>query len=115
MQHDYDVTIWGLATSPDDGASMAFRQNLLSTSQSNRVGFSNNDVDVALNQILAAKTDAQRKSFYKTIMENIYADNPILSWGKVEEYIAWSPKVHGIVQTNRGSVLLGKAWMQQGA
>jgi peptide/nickel transport system substrate-binding protein len=111
VAHDFDVTVWGLATSPDDGASMALRQNLLSTSQSNRVGFRSNDVDVALNQILAAKTDAEKKALYKTIMTNVYANNPILSFGKVEEYIAWGPKVHGIVQTNRGSVLLGKAWM----
>ena len=68
-------------------------------------------VDQALNDLFAANTDAQKVTAYKTIATEVYAKLPFLIWSTVEEFIAWGPKVHGMVGTDRSSVLFDKAWI----
>jgi peptide/nickel transport system substrate-binding protein len=110
---DYDVSGWGIAISPDDGALWGLTQNLLSTSGSNRVGYKNADVDKALKDLRVAKTDAEKKALYTIIAERVAADLPVLPFAKVEEYIAWTDKVHGVQQVNRSGVLFDKAWLSK--
>jgi peptide/nickel transport system substrate-binding protein len=110
---DFDLSTWGIALSGDDGAVPALAQNLASTSASNRVGFSDPLVDQALNALFAASTDAQKVAAYKTIATEVYAKLPFFIWSTVEEFTAWGPKVHGIVGTDRSSVLFDKAWIEK--
>jgi peptide/nickel transport system substrate-binding protein len=110
---DFDLSTWGIAISPDDGAQWALAQNLLSTSASNRVGYKNDAVDKALKDLRLATTDEQRTAQYKIIAERVAADLPFYIYAKIEEYIAISPKVHGVIQANRGIVLFGKAWIEK--
>ncbi|HEV8298483.1 MAG TPA: ABC transporter substrate-binding protein [Acidimicrobiales bacterium] len=110
---DFDVTGWGIAISPDDGALWGLTQNLLSTSSSNRIGYKSTAVDNALKALRIAKTDDEKKALYKTIAENIANDIPVLPFAKIEEFIAWNSKVHGVRQVNRSGVLFDKAWIEK--
>jgi ABC-type transport system substrate-binding protein len=69
---DFDVTGWGMAIPPDDGAVWALAQNLASTSTSNRIGFKSSVVDQALKDIRQAKTDDEKKAAYKKIAEVVH-------------------------------------------
>jgi peptide/nickel transport system substrate-binding protein len=110
---DFDIATWGLAIAPDDGAMWALAQNLSSTSPSNRVGYKSVAVDQALKDLRLATTDDQRKVAYKTIAQAVATDIPFLVWSKIEEYTVFSPKVHGVVQTNRAMVTFDKAWIEK--
>jgi peptide/nickel transport system substrate-binding protein len=110
---DYDVTGWGIAISPDDGALWGLTQNLLSTSTSNRIGYKSPAVDTALKALRVAKTDDEKKALYKTIADNVANDVPVLPFAKIEEFIAWNSKVHGVRQVNRSGVLFDKAWIEK--
>ena len=108
---DFDVTGWGMAIPPDDGAVWALAQNLASTSSSNRIGFKSTVVDQALKDIRVATTDAELKVAYTKIAEVIAAEVPVLPFAKIEEFIAWPSEVKGMRQTNRSGVVFDKAWI----
>jgi peptide/nickel transport system substrate-binding protein len=110
---DFDISTWGISISPDDGAQWALAQNMASTSASNRVGYKNPAVDQALKDLLHATTDEQKTAQYKIIAERYAQDLPFYIYAKVEEFIVFSPKVHGVIQANRGIVRLNKAWMEK--
>lgn len=109
---DFDMAGWGFALASDDGAMWALAQNFSSTSTTNRVGYKNAAVDQALKGLLVAKTDAEKTALYAEIAKAVATDVPFLPWAAVEEYVAYSPKVHGILGTNKGTVLLHDAWME---
>ena len=110
---DFDVTGWGMAIPPDDGAVWALAQNLASTSSSNRIGFASTVVDKALSDIRVAKTDAELKTSYKAIAEVLATEVPVLPFAKIEEFIAWPASVKGMRQTNRSGVVFDKAWIDK--
>jgi len=110
---DFDVTGWGMAIPPDDGAVWAVAQNFASTSTSNRIGFKSTVVDQALKDIRQSKNDADTKAAYKKIAEVVTAEVPVLPFAKVEEFIAWPSNVKGMRQTNRSGVTFDKAWIDK--
>jgi peptide/nickel transport system substrate-binding protein len=110
---DFDVTGWGMAIPPDDGAVWAIAQNFASTSTSNRIGFKSSVVDQALKDVRQAKTDDEKKAAYKKIAEVVTAEVPVLPFAKVEEFIAWQTNIKGMRQTNRSGVLFDKAWIDK--
>jgi len=110
---DFDVTGWGLAIPPDDGAVWALAQNFASTSPSNRIGFKSTVVDQALKDIRQAKTDDEKKAAYKKIAETMTAEVPALPFAKIEEFIAWQTNIKGMRQTHRSGVLFDKAWIDK--
>ncbi|MEO5840352.1 MAG: ABC transporter substrate-binding protein [Acidimicrobiales bacterium] len=110
---DFDVTGWGLAIPPDDGAVWALAQNFSSNSPTNRIGFKSTVVDQALKDIRQAKTDDEKKAAYKKIAETMTAEIPALPWGKIEEFIAWPSSVKGMKQTHRAGVIFDKAWIDK--
>jgi peptide/nickel transport system substrate-binding protein len=110
---DFDVTGWGMAIPPDDGAVWALAQNLDSKSTSNRIGFASTVVDQAFREIRVAKTDAELKAAYKKIAEVITTEVPVLPFAKIEEFIAWPTNVKGMRQTNRSGVAFDKAWIDK--
>ena len=113
VSKDFDMTGWGLAIPPDDGAVWALAQNFQSTSSSNRIGYKSPVVDQALKDILVAKTDDDKKVAYKKIAEALATDVPALPWAKIEEYIAWPTNIKGVRQTDRSGVLFDKAWIDK--
>jgi peptide/nickel transport system substrate-binding protein len=111
VQRDFDISGWGIAISPDDGAMWGLTQNFLSTSGSNRTGFKNTVVDQALRDLRTATTDDQKKAAYRKIAEQIATEVPVLPFAKVEEFIVWKDNVQGVMQVGRGGVLFDKAWI----
>ncbi|HEV8296690.1 MAG TPA: ABC transporter substrate-binding protein [Acidimicrobiales bacterium] len=110
---DFDVVGTGTSVSPDDGAMVNLAQNFASNSGSNVTGFKSPIVDAALKELRAASTDDQKKAAYKRIVEELYAQAPTYAWSKVEELTIWSPKVHGITETMKSTVLFDKAWIEK--
>jgi peptide/nickel transport system substrate-binding protein len=94
---DFDIVGTGTSISPDDGGAVQLAQNFASTSASNVTGFKSAVADAAFKELRGAATDAQKTAAYK----------------KTEEYIIWTPKVHGIVGTMKSTILLDKAWMEK--
>jgi len=113
VNKDFDVTGWGLAIPPDDGAVWALTQNFLSTSLSNRTGYKSTVMDQALRDARLAKNDTDAKAAYQKIAEALAADIPALPFAKVEEFIAWPASIKGMRQTNRSGVLFDKAWIDK--
>lgn len=112
-QRDFELSGWGTNITNDDGAVAALAQNLSSTSTSNRVGYKNEAVDKAINDLWSAKTDDQKKALYKIIAENVYKDLPMLAWSKIEARVISSPKVNGIMQNHSGVFFVHQAWLDK--
>jgi peptide/nickel transport system substrate-binding protein len=113
QQRDFDVVGTGFAASNDEGGFVAFNQNLLSTAASNRIGFKDAGVDAALVAIRLAVTDDARKAAFARLATAIYASAPMVVYGKIDQLVAYSPKVHGLTPTMRDSVTFTKAWMEK--
>ena len=110
---DFDLARWGTSIGPDDSAIWAVAQNLTSTSTSNRPGFKSAKVDQAVKDLLAAKSDDQKKAAYKIVAEEYNAQLPWINYTAVETLKAFSPKVHGVVPSHRNNVYFDKAWMEK--
>jgi peptide/nickel transport system substrate-binding protein len=113
VNKDFDVAVWGLSFSSDDGAFVSLASNFLSTSGANRSGYKNAAVDQAINDLRKATTDDQKKAAYKIIAEHVANDVPMLPIFKLEYFFVWSDKVHGIAPTSRNVLLWDKAWMEK--
>jgi ABC-type oligopeptide transport system substrate-binding subunit len=92
---------------------VALAQNLTSNSPSNRIAFKDPVIDQALVAIRSAKNDADRTAGYKTIAEEVNAQLPFATFGKVVQDAIWSPKVHGVMETMRDAVMFDKAWIEK--
>ncbi len=112
-RRDFELSGWGTNITNDDGAVAAIAQNLSSTSTSNRVGYKNQAVDKAIDDLWSAKTDEQKKALYKIIAENVYKDLPVLAWSKIEARVISAPKVNGIVQNHSGVFFVHQAWLDK--
>jgi ABC-type oligopeptide transport system substrate-binding subunit len=100
-----------MAAGNDDSAEIAFAQNFQSGVPSNRVGINDPALDAALKDLFAASTDAQKKAAYKTIMNELNSQLPILPVAKIEEFISWSSKIHGMQPGIKTTVYMDKAWI----
>jgi peptide/nickel transport system substrate-binding protein len=112
-QKDFDLARWGTAIGPDDSAIWAIVQNLSTTSASNWVGFKSDKVEQALKDLIAAKTDDQKKAAYKVVAEEYAAQLPWITYSAIETIVAFSPKVHGVARNNRNIVHFEKAWIEK--
>lgn len=113
QQRDFDITGAGLAASNDEGGFIAFLQNLYSTAASNRMGFKDAKVDAALDAIRKAPTDDAKKVAFAQLAEANTAAVGMIPYGKNDQLIVWSNKVHGLQTTMRDSVRFDKAWMDK--
>jgi peptide/nickel transport system substrate-binding protein len=113
VQKNFDTFFGGMAAGNDDTAEIAIAQNFQSGVPSNRVGISDPALDAGIKALFAASTDAEKTAAYKTIMTEITAQNPILPIAKIEEFIAWSPKVHGVQPAIKTTAYMDKAWISK--
>ena len=112
-QKDFDLARWGTSIGPDDSAIWAVAQNMSSTSTSNRPGFKSAAVDQAVKDLRSAKTDDQKKAAYKIVAEEYNAQLPWINFTAVETIKAFSPKVQGVVASQRNNVYFDKAWLEK--
>ncbi|MEO5839499.1 MAG: ABC transporter substrate-binding protein [Acidimicrobiales bacterium] len=113
VDKNFDVAAWGLTLSPDDGALVPLAANFSSTSGANRNGYKNAAVDQAIKDLRKANTDDQKKAAFKIIAEQVATEVPLLPLFKLEYFINWAPKVHGVVPTSRTVILWDKVWMEK--
>ena len=113
VNKDFEVAVWGLSFSSDDGALVSLASNFLSTSGANFGGYKNAAVDQAIKDLRKATTDDQKKAAFKIVAERVAIDVPMLPLFKLEYFIVWSDKVHGIVPTSRNVMLWDKVWLEK--
>jgi len=113
VKKDFDTFFGGMAAGNDDSAEIAFAQNFQSGVPSNRVGLSDPAVDAALKSLFAATSDADKKAAYKTIITELNTQLPLVPLAKIEEFVAWDAKVHGVQPGIKTSVYFDKAWISK--
>jgi peptide/nickel transport system substrate-binding protein len=111
VKHDFDTFFGGMAAGNDDSAAIAVAQNFQSGITSNRVGINDPALDQAIANLFKANTDADKTAAYKTIMTELNAQMPILPIAKIEEYLAWPAKLHGMQPGIKTTVYFDKAWI----
>lgn len=111
VKGDFDVFVGGLALGNDDSGAIVMPQNFLSGLPSNRVGISDPVLDGAFKRLFAAGTDAEKKTAWAGVMTEFNAQVPAIPLAAIEEFIATSPKVHGLQQDLKTSVHLDKTWV----
>ncbi len=109
---NYQTASHGLGITDDDlGILRSVVGNLQSTSASNRMGYKSAQMDAALQQLLVAKTDADKKAAYAQISHIYASDVPFLNLASVEEFIAWTSSVHGVYAGSQSEVYFDKTWL----
>jgi peptide/nickel transport system substrate-binding protein len=112
IQHDFDIVITGFATSNDEGGMVALLQNFSCKAPSNRIGFCDPTLDNGLTAVRAAPDDAGRVAGYKTVSQEVITQVPWVPMATIDQFMVWSPKVHGVMDTSRDSVMFDKAWVE---
>ena len=79
----------------------------------NRIGFNSPIVDQALKDLRIAKTDAEKTAAFKKIAEEVQARVPFVTYGAVEEYSTFTPKLQGAVGGNRSLIFFDKAFLEK--
>ncbi len=113
VQKNFDTFFGGMAAGNDDTAEIAIAQNFQSGVPSNRVGINDPALDAGIKALFAASTDSEKTAAYKTIVTELNAQNPILAISKIEEFIAWGSKLHGVQPAIKTTVYLDKAWLSK--
>jgi peptide/nickel transport system substrate-binding protein len=113
VQKNFDTFFGGMAAGNDDTAEIAIAQNFQSGVPSNRVGIADPALDAGIKALFAASADADKVAAYKTIMTELNSQQPILPIAKIEEFIVWPSKVHGVQPAIKTTVYLNKAWISK--
>ncbi|MDF1604696.1 ABC transporter substrate-binding protein [Nocardioides sp. YIM 152315] len=110
VNHDYDVSGWGLSFREGDPFSKMF-----STTDSESpatLGMATTpEMDKLLDEFKAASGEADQVEIMDKIQQQSNEQASYLNWGPVAEYIAWSPDLHGVVGGMNSIALLSKAWI----
>lgn len=110
IKKDYDLACWGFNVYEDD-PFINLNQNLQSKSAGNWIGYINPEVDKLLDQAIAAKSDAERKTAFDGIAKIWNTDVPSVIFEATGEMVAWRKDVHGIAVTVSNSAVFDKAWI----
>jgi peptide/nickel transport system substrate-binding protein len=108
---DFDINCGGMNMTDhsDRNPARSLANNLASAG--NRIGYKSTEMDAALDALRAAATDAEKTAAYKRISDIYVRDVPMLVTAAVEEYVAWSGKVHDVYGTTATRVEFTKAWL----
>lgn len=110
---DFDLTCAGFPHSSDGNAFASMNQQFSPGGASNRTGWNNPAVGAALKAYKTATNVDGRKAALKIISEEYVKDVPFFVEGAIEEYIAHSPKVKGLVYTSGTEVYFDKAYLEK--
>jgi peptide/nickel transport system substrate-binding protein len=111
---NYQTTAHGFAITEDDlGILRSVIGNMQSTAAGNRMGYKSAQMDAALQQLLVAKTDADKKAAYGKISQVYVQEAPFLSLATVEEFVAWGANVHGVYAGSQSEVYFDKTWLSK--
>jgi peptide/nickel transport system substrate-binding protein len=109
---DFQMTMWGLATTQDDSGVWQLRSALSTGQTGNRGVYSNPDMDTALEAALVAESDEEKVDAYAAIQEQFNADVPYVVYSVREEFRAYAPRVHGLISSHRYIVFFDDTWLE---
>jgi peptide/nickel transport system substrate-binding protein len=115
---DFDLVCGSLGLVADatsgksDGTTLAaLTRQVVSASPTNTTGWRNARVDAAVLALRAARSQQERRDATRTIVEEMVADAPFVVTGALQEYVAHTTKVRGVLGTTGSRVLLDEAWL----
>jgi peptide/nickel transport system substrate-binding protein len=88
-------------------------EGLFGSLRINRYGYSNPDMDAALDTLRVASTDAAKTAALKTVAQLWNRDLPAVVVGDGVRVLAYSPKLHDVQPTAFQAVEYSKAWLQK--
>ena len=109
VEKDFDVyPAFAFGTSED-----RLFEGLFGSLRINRYGYSNPDMDAALDALRVAATDATKTAALKKVAEVWNRDLPAMVVGDGVRVLAYSPKLQGVQPTAFQAVEYAKAWLQK--
>jgi peptide/nickel transport system substrate-binding protein len=112
VARDFDVVVnWAYGTDFSADKTFASLYNTM-YKDALRFGYSNPDMDAALDALRVATTDSQRTDAFKKIAETWVRDQPAAVVAAVPSSWVATAKVHGLVPSSSDLVLLDKTWLQ---
>jgi peptide/nickel transport system substrate-binding protein len=112
VEGDYDSACWGFNIGPGTGPLSMIR-NFRSDSSSNRTGYANPDMDIALDHLQAAATKEEQQAAVAEVDKIFVQDHVVIAYGGMEEGIVWKPDIHGIVPTLSSIFLFDNAYIEE--
>jgi len=109
---DFDLTCAGLPLSNDGNAYATMLQQFTPGGPNNRTGWNNTIVGNAVRAFGTATTDDAKKAALKTISEQYLKDAPFVVDASVEQFVAYGPKIRGLVATSGSEIFFDKAWIE---
>lgn len=109
---DFEMTMWGLATTQDDSGIWQLKSALTTDSIGNRGAFSSPAMDESLADASAAEADEEKVAAYGAIQEDFNENVPYVVYALREEFRAYAPEVHGLISSHRYIVFFDDAWIE---
>jgi peptide/nickel transport system substrate-binding protein len=110
---NFDVACWGYSIGHDEGSVNTLNSNLRTPGSATRAGYSSPEMDGLIAEARRASTDEQKTAVYKKVQDLYVKDAVSYPFGAIEEYVAWSKKVHGPVGSQQTVVHFDKAWIEK--
>jgi peptide/nickel transport system substrate-binding protein len=105
---DYDLACWGLNTYEEE-VWAPINDYVHTGGGGNRSGYSDPNMDAAIDALRAAPDDAARKTALATIQQVWNQTVPQVVLGSVEEVVVWAKGVEGLQFSRDTYVMFGKA------
>lgn len=86
--------------------------NALHSSTDNLIGVDDPEVDAMLGDVLAAPDVDAKRAAINSIQEYMNEEQPFLTWGAGQTYVAWDESVHGVNPSIDQIMLFDKAFLQ---
>lgn len=112
VQGDFDVVNWGFSL----GSAEAFTQllfNFTSTSPTNRMGYGSDDMDAAVDAVLAAATPEERVEAMAEVNRIFQRDFVGFNYGSLDVGIVVAPEVKGVKQTGTVMYMFDDAYIEE--
>ncbi|MEV7005148.1 ABC transporter substrate-binding protein [Streptosporangium sp. NPDC051022] len=111
VERDYDMAGYGITLRESDPYPRMFAALHSQGTLTNGV-HTGPEMDAVIDEFKAASTKEEQLKAMAKFQEQWNKDVPAPVFGPINEYLAWSKKVHGIVDSATSVVLLGKAWVE---
>lgn len=110
LKGEYEISSGGLPLRDENPAS-GLASTLGTGGATNMSGVSIPSLDAAISDLRAAETLDEKKTLMEKVQTIVNAEQPIAVYGALEDFIAISPNVKGVVQTSGSTVLFDGAFL----
>ncbi|TQF69203.1 ABC transporter substrate-binding protein [Rhodococcus spelaei] len=112
VKHDFDLAHAGIGLY-ESIPFLGLYTTMQSQSKSNTAGYADPVMDSLLGELQAAGTTDAKRAVIAKIQQQANETVPSVVTSAIPTFVAWQPKVHGIVPDATQITLFDKAWMQQ--